>query len=231
MSAKFDPTADHRKEAYLLTASDKAGVFFNQFAETFDTFYEGKRSWWMQRVDWTFRRDIFVRFRRTFEEFGNLAGKTVLDIGCGSGFYVAEAIRRGASHVVAVDPAPRMLELVRERLRKVDAERHCTLVPGSFPGVPLDPCDHVIVMGVMDYVRHAETFLGNLRPLVRQSAAISFPSRHFFRTPIRKLRYYLRNCPVFFYDESQIHQLCARRASAGPRCTRFRGRERTITFA
>ncbi len=44
---------------------------------------------------------------------------------------------------------------------------------------------------------------------MRQSAAVSFPSRHFLRTPLRKLRYRLRNCPVYFYDEPQIRRLGA----------------------
>jgi ubiquinone/menaquinone biosynthesis C-methylase UbiE len=120
-----------------------------------------------------------------------------------------EALRRGASHVVAVDPAPRMLNLVEQRLEKAGQGDRCTLVLGSFPDVPLDACDQAIVMGVMDYVERPEAFLSRLRGLVRRSAAVSFPSKHFIRTPARKLRYYLRNCPVYFYDEPQICRLCA----------------------
>jgi hypothetical protein len=60
----------------------------------------------------------------------------------------------------------------------------------------------------MDYVPDAGSFLRALRPLVRASAAISFPSKHFLRTPLRKFRYYLRKCPLFFYDEPQIRRLC-----------------------
>jgi len=81
-------------------------------------------------------------------------------------------------------------------------------VEGLFPGVPLEAHDLVIVMGVMDYVADAAAFLTALRPLVGTTAAISFPSRHWFRTPFRKIRYQLRNCPVYFYDEPQIRELC-----------------------
>jgi len=109
---------------------------------------------------------------------------------------------------VAVDPAPGMLELLRQRLRRADWEARCTLVEGSFPGAALEPADHAIVMGVMDYVADPAAFLRSLRPLVRKSAAISFPSKHFLRTPLRKWRYWLRNCPVYFYDDAQIRRLC-----------------------
>ena len=151
---------------------------------------------------------MYARFARTFEQFGDLTGQSVLDIGCGSGVYVVEALRRGAATVVALDPAPGMLALVRERLRENDWAARCTLVEGAFPGPALEPADHAIVMGVMDYVADPAAFLCGLRPLVRRSAAISFPSTHFLRTPLRKWRYWLRNCPVYFYEEAQIRRLC-----------------------
>jgi ubiquinone/menaquinone biosynthesis C-methylase UbiE len=190
--------------------SNRAGEFFDRFADVFDTIYEGKRSRWMQFIDRAFRRDIYVRFERTFELFGSLGGKSVLDIGCGSGVYAMEALRRGASHVEALDPAPAMLELLRARLRDARLENRCILIPGAFPAPDLEPTDHAIVMGVMDYVQDAEAFLRALKPLVRESAAVSFPSKHWFRTPLRKVRYAVRNCPVFFYDEAQVLGLCRR---------------------
>jgi hypothetical protein len=62
-------------------------------------------------------------------------------------------------------------------------------------------------MGVMDYVSNPAHFLGSLLPIVRESAVLSFSSRHWFRTPIRKVRYKVRRCPVYFYDEDQIRRL------------------------
>lgn len=193
-----------------MTDSTQAGKFFDRFAEAFDTIYGGKRSRWMQVIDRTFRGDMYVRFQRTFELFGNLEGKAVLDIGCGSGVYAMEALRRGAAHVGALDPAPAMLELLRARLRDACLENRCSLIPGAFPAPDLKPADHAIVMGVMDYVQDAEAFVRALRPLVRESAAVSFPGKHWLRTPLREFRYALRKCPIYFYDEPQILALCRR---------------------
>ncbi|MDP3919642.1 MAG: hypothetical protein Q8R76_02400, partial [Candidatus Omnitrophota bacterium] len=75
--------------------------------------------------------------------------------------------------------------------------------------VELQRHHHAIVMGVMDYVRDPRDFLAQLKPLVCVSAAVSFPSRHWLRTPLRACRYRLRNCPVYFYDESSIRKLCS----------------------
>jgi cyclopropane fatty-acyl-phospholipid synthase-like methyltransferase len=183
-------------------------LFFDKFATTFDTFYEGKRSRWMRFIDGTFRRDMYLRFALTFEKLGNLTDATVSDIGCGSGVYVMETLRRGAAHVAAVDPAPAMLALLCQRLREAGQESRCTTYAGAFPAVKPPPGDFAIVMGVMDYIQDAPAFLEQLRPLVRQAAAVSFPSRHWLRTPLRSIRYKFRRCPVYFYDEPQIRALC-----------------------
>jgi cyclopropane fatty-acyl-phospholipid synthase-like methyltransferase len=55
--------------------------------------------------------------RRFFARFGSsldVAGKTVLDVGCGRGATAVEAVRRGTSSVVAVDLeiAPQVRELI-----------------------------------------------------------------------------------------------------------------------
>lgn len=191
-----------------MTTSGAPGAFFDSFAETFDTFYDGKRSPVMQWIDRRYRHDMFARYSLTFERLGDLTGKRGLDIGCGSGPYVAEALRRGAAHVVALDPAPSMLELTRQRIEKLGALERMSMVTGYFPeAAPPGPFDFAIVMGVMDYVPEPVSFLRSLREILTGRAAISFPSKHWFRTPIRKVRYRLRNCPVYFYDEPLIRSI------------------------
>lgn len=190
-----------------MTQLNNTAEFFNRFSATFDTIYDERRGPLMRWIDKNFRSDMFVRFAMTFELLGELKGRTLLDIGCGSGPYVLEAFRRGAARVTALDPASRMLDLVRQRLAGTDYLRRCNLIEGSFPGVELAAHDHAIVMGVMDYVADPEDFLKALRAVVGMSAAISFPSKHWLRTPPRKFRYYLRKCPVYFYDEPRIRQL------------------------
>jgi ubiquinone/menaquinone biosynthesis C-methylase UbiE len=186
----------------------QAGVFFDRFAETFDTFYDGKRSVMMQWFDRRWRHDMFARYALTFERLGDLTGKRGLDIGCGSGPYIAEAIKRGAAHVVGLDPAPGMLELTRMRIEKLGALDKITLVEGYFPEkAPPGPFDFAIIMGVLDYVEDPVAFFKGLRGILTGRAAVSFPSKHWFRTPVRKIRYRMRNCPVYFYDERRIREI------------------------
>jgi SAM-dependent methyltransferase len=186
----------------------QAGTFFDSFAGTFDTFYDGKRSRLMQWIDRRYRHDMFARYALTFERLGDLRGKRGLDIGCGSGPYVAEAIKRGAAHVVAFDPAPGMLDLTRKRIEAMHELDKVTFAQGYFPDqAPPGPFDFAIVMGVLDYVADPVAFFKALRGILTGSAAVSFPSKHWLRTPIRKVRYRLRNCPVYFYSEPAIRSI------------------------
>jgi 2-polyprenyl-3-methyl-5-hydroxy-6-metoxy-1,4-benzoquinol methylase len=185
-----------------------SGNFFNDFAGQFDTFYDGKRSKMMQWIDHLFRKDMFIRFEMTFELMDHLNGKSILDIGCGSGPYISEALRRGAAHVTGIDPALSMLDLARERLNRMGVTERASLIQGYFPQVrPEGNFDFAIVMGVTDYIEDVGPFMKELRNIVTQRAVVSFPSINWFRTPFRKLRYKIRKCPVYFYSEKSIMDL------------------------
>ena len=191
----------------------RAGKFFHRFADTFDSLYEGKRGPVWRFLDAKFRRDIVERFELTFDRLGNLDGKTVVDIGCGSGVYLREARARGAARAIGVDPAPRMLDLARQRLQPTYEASRYELVCSMFPAkLPVERADAAIVMGVMDYVAEPVAFLSALRDLLDGggTAAISFPSKHWLRSPIREFRYKLRNCPIYLYRRDDIEATLAR---------------------
>ncbi|HUE44657.1 MAG TPA: hypothetical protein VMO81_00240 [Aestuariivirgaceae bacterium] len=78
-------------------------------------------------------------------------------------------------------------------------------------------------MGVFDYVEHPAVLLKKLRGLVTHSAMVSFPSRSFYRTPIRRLRYRLKRCPVYFYDAKTIENLAAEAGFARMQLIKIRG--------
>ena len=72
----------------------QVGEYFDKASVIFDTFYDDQRSPLMRWVDHHFRRDIYERFERTFVAITPLDGKTVLDVGCGSGPFAVECARR-----------------------------------------------------------------------------------------------------------------------------------------
>lgn len=195
---------------------DRVGRFFSDFAQTWDTLYGGKRNAFWRRFDAVFRRDVYERYQLTFDRLGaDLSGKSVLDIGCGSGVYCFEAARRGAAKVVGLDVAPTMIAHARETCASLGMTKVCDFVVGNFPPETPMPAlagafDFAIAMGVMDYVADALAFLKRARAVVKGAAVLSFPGKHWLRGPVRQWRYQLLSRPtVYTYHEAEVRRLCA----------------------
>lgn len=201
---------------------DNVRRFFSAFATRWDSLYGRRRNVFWRAFDHVLRRDVYERYQLTFEQLGpDLTGASVLDVGCGSGIYCFEAARRGASRVVGIDIAEDMVALARARRGEETRGDACEFIVSEFPstrslpGLP-SAFDYAIVMGVMDYVADAESFLAALRPLVRCKAVLSFPGRHWLRGPLRQYRYrMLGRCDVHNYDEDPIRRACARAGFGG----------------
>jgi ubiquinone/menaquinone biosynthesis C-methylase UbiE len=206
-------TQEETKEAVNAHAHQKderVGTYFSKAAETFDTFYDNKRGPFMRWVDRKYRSDVFVRYEWVFAEIGDAKGKTILDIGCGSGPYSVEAATRGATRVLGIDMAPGMLEIARRRAEAFGVSDRCEFREGAFPqDAPDESFDHIIVTGVMDYVADAAAFVKAAARITKGSAIMSLPSKHWFRTPFRQIRYKLKSCPVYFFDPEEIKKYFA----------------------
>jgi ubiquinone/menaquinone biosynthesis C-methylase UbiE len=66
-----------------------------------------------------YKRSKLQRWRARVEAFtliklvGDLAGKAVVDVACGEGFYTRILRQRGAAKVTGLDLSPKMIELAR----------------------------------------------------------------------------------------------------------------------
>lgn len=108
----------------------------------------------------------------------DLTGSRILDAGCGTGALATEAARRGA-HVVAIDVAPTLVELARER-------RPADINPASVEfrvGDMLDPAlgrfDYVVAMDSMIHYAARDTvrMLTSLAQRVDGSILFTFAPR------------------------------------------------------
>lgn len=181
--------------------------FFDVHAESFDSIYlnESRLSRWFNLA---FRKAIYERFDVAMRESGDVTDKTVLDIGCGSGRYVVEYVKRGARQVVGVDLSSKMLDLARNLAIREGVQGRCEFLQGDFLELGFThQFDVVLAMGVFDYVDNPQMFLRRMVNLSRGVVIAGFPGRSIFRMHFRCLRYRLRNCPVFFYSEPELHQI------------------------
>lgn len=176
---------------------------FNATAAKFDAIYASPHV-----LDRVFRGDMYERFQRTIEACHPVDGKTVLDIGCGSGQYVVALAQRGAREVVGVDGAENMLRLAAKRAASSGVGDRCRFVCGDFLSQRFDhPFDNVIAVGLFDYVSDPMPFLACARRLTRTTFVATFPRLLTWRAPIRKARLTLSGCPVFFYTRRRVIEL------------------------
>ena len=181
--------------------------YFEERATTFDSLYinESRLSYWLNS---TFRSAIYERFQIALNASGRITDKTVLDIGCGSGRYLVEYAKRGARRVVGVDLSPKMLDLARNLIIQEGVEDRCELVQGDFLQLDIiHQFDIVLGMGLFDYIAEGQDFLKKMASVAGGSVIASFPGKSTLRMHFRRLRYRLRNCPVYFYSESEIQEL------------------------
>jgi hypothetical protein len=68
--------------------------------------------------------------------------------------------------------------------------------------------DVVVALGVFDYLRDPHSLLCRMIELAEGKVIASFPGWSPVRAPLRKARYWLRDCPVYFSTLKRLHQVC-----------------------
>jgi len=193
-----------------MSKSEHTGAkqYFDAVPKQWDAFYshENRLRFVINRL---LRKGLYERYRLTFEHCGDLAGLSVLDIGCGTGRYSIECAKRGAARVVGIDFAPSMVEFSRDVARRMNVEDKCRFVCDDFLAHRFDESfDVVLALGFFDYVEEAGPVFEKVAQLRPRKFAASFPKF----TPIwalqRKIRYHwIRRCPVYYYSAEQLKRL------------------------
>ena len=87
--------------------SDRTSEFFDRYAVDFDSIY-GNDNKALQRIaNRLFRRAMLVRYQKTIAGCQPVAGRSVIDIGCGPGHYSITLARQGAERVLRSRFRPR----------------------------------------------------------------------------------------------------------------------------
>ena len=162
---------------------------------------------WFNRV---FRKAIFARYEIAMRESGDVTGKSILDIGCGSGVYSIELARRGARRVLGLDFSEPMLEIARRSAREAGVGPAVDFRRGEFLAHDFgdETFDVTIAMGVFDYLEEAQPFLTKMARLSRGKILASFPKFSLVRGTARRLRYRLTGRgDVFYYTAEDLARL------------------------
>lgn len=190
------------------SVADRVRDHFHADARRFDAIYEDSRGLFSRLADRLWRGVVRRRFELTLRLLEPLAGKTLLDVGCGSGRYCHAFALRGAARVVGVDFAAGMIALAEDYARRLGVQDRCEFRTGLFPdAVPDGPFDAATAMGFFDYIAEPVPIVTRLRELTRQTIVMSFPKAREWRVPVRRLRFWLNGCPLFLYTADQVRRI------------------------
>lgn len=112
----------------------------------------------------------------TLDLIGSVAGKRVLDAGCGPGFYAAELLERGAT-VLGCDASHQMIELARERVGDAaDLRVHSLNEP--FGWIADGTIDVAVNALVYHYINNRRGFLAEIHRMLRPDGVLVLSTHH-----------------------------------------------------
>jgi len=183
--------------------AERVGRYFDQRAQQFHRIYE-KTPFLERTANRIFRNAIYMRSQMLVDEVRRLGDPTVLDVGSGTGVNSFAAIQAGARSVHGVDLAQQMVDMARAGAIREGFQDRAHFEVGDFmKWAPPESYDIVCALGVFDYVAQAESFYARMLRAARKSVVASFPGLKF-RGLVRKVRYEMRDCPLFLFEEQQL---------------------------
>lgn len=187
---------------------DKVLEYWNRATPSFDAIYSGAKPGWARFLDRRLRRDMYQRFDWILQNSGDVQGKSVCDLGCGTGRYVIAYAQSGARRVVGIDGAPNMVKCASSLIEQAGVAARAEAREISILDYPEEEVfDITLAVGVFDYTQDARPFLRRIRVITARRFLATFPRLWTWRMPIRKVRLGLLGCPVYFYTPKQIEGL------------------------
>jgi len=187
--------------------AEKIEVYFDRQAQPFDELYSEQRTWRYVANRWL-RRALYQRVRLTVAALQGLQDFSVLDVGCGSGRNSVAFLKSGARRVVGIDLSENMIRLAREYARGLGVGSQCEFIRADALACPFqERFDVAVALGVFDYIEDPRDILRRMAQLADEIVIASFPRWSPVRAPLRKLRYWMRDCPVHFFNQKRLQQI------------------------
>ena len=186
---------------------ERAKEYFDKLAPEYDrAFQKQGRDPLNALVNRFFRGRTFVRRMELLEDVLrglDLGGKSVLDLGCGSGQVSLLAARLGAN-VHGVDIAPRMLAIARETAARTGLAERAHFVEGDVARAPLEGADVTLLIGVVEYYRDHAALLRRVADSARERLVVGHTSRVFYRMALRRLLFALEGSSLYFHPMTDV---------------------------
>lgn len=199
-------------KSYAVSETKDVETFFHGYAADFDSIYghTKKRSTWDKFLDKYFRRSMRLRYNLVLKYSANTKIETILDVGCGGGVY-CEALLNMGKIVTGLDIADGMLKLAEQKTKRFAAEDKVKYIhSGYIEYVFAEKFDTAVLVGFFDYIKSPLEIFEKLKTEVNKELLMSFPKSGGFLGWQRKIRYKMRNCPLYYYSKSDLESMFAK---------------------
>jgi 2-polyprenyl-3-methyl-5-hydroxy-6-metoxy-1,4-benzoquinol methylase len=195
-----------------MSVEKRVAHHFENDAMRFDAIYrESGKNWFSRFVDNRWRGVVQRRLELAVAELSPLQGKSILDVGCGSGRYCHAFAAGGAARVLGIDFAPAMIDIANRLAAEQGLGDRCEFRVGTFPAdLREERFNASTAMGYFDYVENPEEHLRAMRAHTTGVVLMSFPKAVEWRVPVRRVRFAIRRVPLFLYYERQVRELLSR---------------------
>ena len=182
--------------------------FWNSEADAFQRIYTHRKSWFSNKLDQVFRKDMYERFQFTIANCEPIKGRTFLDVGCGNALYSLELARKGAAKVVGIDIAEVMIGLCKKQSDEQNLSDICTFIQTDLLEYePDSKFDVSFGIGLFDYISDPLPVLKRMLAVSNDKVIMAFPRLWTWRAPVRKVRLTIKGCDVYFYSAARISKL------------------------
>ncbi|MDP9229741.1 MAG: class I SAM-dependent methyltransferase [Bacteroidota bacterium] len=183
--------------------------FFHGYAADFDSIYghSNQRGIFDKVMDKLFRQSMLHRFNETLLQSKNPSIQSILDVGCGSGVYCIEFLKQGKS-VVGLDLAEGMLKIAKQKTAAYEESGKVSFILSGYMEYEFSQkFDASSLMGFFDYIKEPVKLIKKLQKDTAKEIYMSFPKNGGFLAWQRKLRYNMRNCPLYFYSKKSLFKI------------------------
>lgn len=182
-------------------------TFFDSYSKKFDEIYDtktNKYSFIKILINEFLRKSMKTRYVLALKEAKKLKKKlNIIDVGCGPGRYVYDLANSG--HIVTgIDISKDMINIARKK--NYNLKNKTKFIVGDYLKKNfVKKFDYAILNGFFDYIEKPELVFKKLNKDCKIFVC-SFPKLYNWLTPQRKVRYVLRNCPLYFYTKKKIEK-------------------------
>ncbi len=205
-TARRDPSA----ESSIHAEAEVAKRYFGSFADDYHRAFEGAgRNPLHALINKLFRRKTFsirTDIVRGWLAQAGIAGKAVLDLGCGSGEVSVIAAQLGA-RVTGLDIVPAMIEIAKQHAAANGVADRASFRVSNFAEEALEPADVVMMVGVIEYYRDLEALLAHVCAATRDHLIIVDTRGPWWRRTLRYGLARLKHFHLYYHPADRVAAL------------------------